>query len=202
MVEVGRREQVRHGIRRQIILDAAADEFGEVGFEGATLVGIGERVGLSKAALYHYVDGKEQLLIDLASQAVTDIEALAAANVAEQPTAADRLRAFMGAHVEVAVNTPHGKVLTENLDRLMRSPVASDMRDRHRGNLDRILEDGIAAGEFAPVDVVPTSHMLLAALNSVPRWFESDGLLSIEDLMNHTTEVLFHGVLVGGERPL
>ncbi len=201
MVDIGSRELVRRGIRRQIILDAAADEFGDVGFERATLVRIGERVGLSKAALYHYVDSKEQLLVDLASQAVSDIEALATEHLPEEPTAADRLVAFVKAHVEVAVSTSHGRVLVENLDYLMRSSAAAKMRGRHRGNLERILEDGIAAGVFSPIDVVPTSHMLLAALNSIPRWFDPDGLLSIEDLVDHMTEILFHGVLARREGP-
>ncbi|PJI99122.1 TetR family transcriptional regulator [Acidovorax sp. 69] len=48
-------------IRRQAILDAAAEVFQETGFERATMAAICERLGYSKATLYNYFASKEEL---------------------------------------------------------------------------------------------------------------------------------------------
>ncbi len=43
------------------ILDAAAEEFGRVGFSGAKVEAIARRAGINKAGLYYHVGNKEQL---------------------------------------------------------------------------------------------------------------------------------------------
>lgn len=47
--------------RRQCILEAATSLFREVGFKGASMAQISERVGGSKATLYSYFPSKEEL---------------------------------------------------------------------------------------------------------------------------------------------
>ena len=47
--------------RRQVILAAAADEFGERGFAGASYNRIIERAGISKGAMYYYFADKDDL---------------------------------------------------------------------------------------------------------------------------------------------
>lgn len=46
---------------RQRILEAAAEEFGRVGFSGATVEAIARRAGVNKAGLYYHVGNKERL---------------------------------------------------------------------------------------------------------------------------------------------
>jgi AcrR family transcriptional regulator len=103
------RRAVRAEQRRELLLEAAAREFAEVGYERATLDAIGDRVGLSKASVYYYVkDGKPRLLADLVQRVVGEIEARARELAPEGAGPADRLRAFVRAHVEVANTTPQG----------------------------------------------------------------------------------------------
>ncbi len=47
---------------RTEIVDTAAHVFAELGFRKATLDDIASRLGISRATLYHYVEGKEELL--------------------------------------------------------------------------------------------------------------------------------------------
>ena len=67
------RARRRRELRKELIIAAAVDELGEVGVNGVTLSSVGERVGLSKGALYYYVDGRDSLLalvLDDALQAI------------------------------------------------------------------------------------------------------------------------------------
>ncbi len=56
--------------RRTSILDSAATEFGERGFEAASYNRIIERAGLSKGAMYYYFDDKQDLYITVLSDAI------------------------------------------------------------------------------------------------------------------------------------
>ncbi len=51
--------------RRQEILDRAIEVFARRGAEGTSLRTIGEAIGVSHAALRHYFDSREQLLIEV-----------------------------------------------------------------------------------------------------------------------------------------
>ena len=50
-------------VGREGILRAASHVFDRVGFEAATVRGIGEEAGVTSAALYHHFDGKEGLVL-------------------------------------------------------------------------------------------------------------------------------------------
>lgn len=56
-VQSTRREQ-----RRDQLLDCALELFGEVGFERATIKTLATRAGVSQGLLYHYFQGKEELI--------------------------------------------------------------------------------------------------------------------------------------------
>ncbi|TBV02433.1 TetR/AcrR family transcriptional regulator [Phytopseudomonas dryadis] len=58
----GKRVRLSAEQRRQQILDAALLEFSTVGFEGATVERIAQRVGLTKAGLYAHFSSKDAIL--------------------------------------------------------------------------------------------------------------------------------------------
>lgn len=55
--------------RRQQILDRALAVFNERGLEGTSLRALGEAIGVSHAALRHYFDSREQLLLEVLREA-------------------------------------------------------------------------------------------------------------------------------------
>lgn len=193
MVESTGLRQRRLELRRKAVRDAAATEFSRVGYEVATLENIGERLGLSKAGLYYYVESKERLLIELADNAMAQVETAIEADT-EDPTAGHRLRRFAAAHMNVALNTATGQVLAANLDRLFSMPDARPVWEHYEQSLQDILIDGIDTGEFAAIDPVITSRMLLAAMNATARWFDPEGAMSADDLVEMTVHTLLHGI--------
>ncbi|GAA2467543.1 TetR/AcrR family transcriptional regulator [Winogradskya humida] len=64
--ELQRRGSYEKGVRRrQEILDRAIEVFAERGAQGTSLRAIGEAIGVSHAALKHYFDSREELLIEV-----------------------------------------------------------------------------------------------------------------------------------------
>src|SRR5919106_3797020 len=54
---------LKHALREESILQAAAACFGEQGYRATTLEMVAERLGLSRVTLYRYCPSKEELLI-------------------------------------------------------------------------------------------------------------------------------------------
>ena len=48
-------------------------------------------------------------------------------------------------------------------------------RDAYEARFRRLVEDGVASGEFAPVDPALAATFLLTALNGVAAWYRPEG---------------------------
>src|SRR6478672_13921085 len=62
---MARPKSLQHEIRRDAILDIAAQCFAERSYAAASMNDIAAAGGTSKARLYHYYDSKEAILFDL-----------------------------------------------------------------------------------------------------------------------------------------
>ena len=64
--------RVKTDAKRKAILEAAGTVFRELGFAGASMTAVADRVGGSKATLYRYFNSKEDLFVSLMFDAVFD----------------------------------------------------------------------------------------------------------------------------------
>jgi AcrR family transcriptional regulator len=63
-----RNRQARGTLRRQQILDAAVELFGEKGYRGSGLAALAERVGMTATGLLYYFGTKERLLLEVVAE--------------------------------------------------------------------------------------------------------------------------------------
>jgi TetR/AcrR family transcriptional regulator, transcriptional repressor of aconitase len=163
---IGRRGSYAKGVaRRQEILDRAIEVFAERGGYGTSLRSIAQAIGVSHAALLHYFDSREQLLLAVyehaevkrntdpdapkASSAVEVMVHAATANV-EVPGLVELYSTLLAASLEAGNAT--GKAhFTERFARVRR-----DLADRLRAEQ--------ASGEIrADVDADEIAALLVAA---------------------------------------
>lgn len=188
------RRATRRAERRRRILEVAADEFSAVGYQRATLEGIGARIGLSKAALYYYVDGKEDLFAQLLERAVAEVAERAGRMAGPEASVTERLRAFVTAHIEVAATTSAGRLLAESVDLAAATGHVRDVWEGHRAVLVGILEEGIASGELRPLPSHVAAALLFGSLNSIPRWFDPEGELVLDELTDQAVDLILSGI--------
>ncbi|WP_298800759.1 TetR/AcrR family transcriptional regulator [Pseudonocardia sp. 73-21] len=199
------RRDRRVATRRHMILTAAATSMAEHGYERVTLEQIGEQVGLSATGLYHYVGGKEDILAQLMTDTIAEIgretDVLAAGSTDPEVL----LRAFVRAHLRVAVTTPAGRVLSNHQDIVVSetySDVIRDARRRHERRLESILADGAAAQAFRAPDPRTTARFVLGALNGVPRWAGPQATAAATDKIgDQLVDHLISGIGVGASPP-
>jgi AcrR family transcriptional regulator len=66
----GSRRRLAPEVRRAEVLEAALHVFTELGYERATLQDVADRAGVTKGALYHYFDSKNELFLELMRERV------------------------------------------------------------------------------------------------------------------------------------
>jgi AcrR family transcriptional regulator len=173
-----RRKEARPGE----ILDAALACFAEHGFAATRLDDVAHRAGVTKGTLYLYFPNKEELFKAVVAQALVPNlergEALLSA-AAEPQSAAALLAEMIRGWAELA-SSPAGAipkiVVSEagnfpDLARFYREQVV----DRGMALLRRVLQFGIARGEFRALDLDDTVRCVVAPLLMAMLWRHSLG---------------------------
>jgi AcrR family transcriptional regulator len=116
---MARTQSADYAIRREAIVERAAELFAERGFLGASIADLADALKTSKSLVYHYYDAKEDILFDVMH---SHVRALldAAESIAATPLApAEKLRALTHAFMELYVDAAaRQRVLLNELSRL------------------------------------------------------------------------------------
>ena len=136
-------------LRRQRILSAARECFGESGYAGTTVAAIARSAGVSNGLLYQFFAGKEQLLRVVLEQVIRDwVRAMVPRDTA---SASEALESMLRRSVEFCRSNPLLPALLSG-DRalqLQRIQLASSDRVHpHRQLVASILRRGVGSGEF------------------------------------------------------
>lgn len=139
----------RPQIPEETILAAAADLFGERGYQGTTTAAIAERAGVNEVTLFRRFGSKQGLLAALARQWTANMAGMAVDLVAETGDARSTLEAL--AKMEVDGAERYGVAAMRLVMEVSSSPeIAEVMGDNPHRNLDglaRFLQNRQAAGE-------------------------------------------------------
>jgi len=189
-----RREQ-RADARRVEILRAAARIFRSRGFAAAGMRDIAVAADLSPGNLYHYFEGKTELLYFCQNRSLDRlIEALAAARRAGRPLS-DRLLDLARAHVLCLVDEVDGSAAHIEIDALpapLRSRIVAK-RDRYERGVRALVAGGIRRGALGVSDPTIATRAFLGALNWTAYWFRPEG----SDAPQHVAEVVADYAVAG-----
>jgi len=185
----------RRDRQRDAILRAAARLFRERGFADTGMRDIAQAADLSAANLYHYFDGKTDLLVYCQDRALDRmLEAVAAARGASSP--AERLRLVLAAHVHTLLDDIEGATAhlqIESLPPRLRTALVKK-RDRYEQALRRLLADGIRSGEFVDMNPALVVRAMLGAMNWTVTWFRPEGAESAAAVGDVISRFLVRGI--------
>lgn len=150
--------------RREAILAAADALFAGRSYADVQMDEVAREAGVGKATLYRYFPSKEELYLETLERALSRLEDRLHGPADPDAAPRDRLTAMVSALIDT---------LNEQLTTLkLLGGDHSDLADRTRRILRRrsariaealraVLEDGIAAGHFRPVDTVMTPLLVI-----------------------------------------
>jgi len=187
------RAQIRHQQRKSSLVEAVEAELHQTGLEGATLQRVGERVGLSKGALYYYIDSRDDLLTLLLEDVLQQQREKGERLAGDSATPLQQLRSFAHGHVSVIVNRPAGRMIVSHLEMLASHQKSTELLQKQDDYVRLIIKRAVDAGELREVAPVIASAVLFGALNTVPRTFDPGGRLSLEEVVDALLDLLFQG---------
>lgn len=187
-------------LRRNEILQAAAQIFREKGYHAASMRDIANAVDLRKASLYHHVESKQELLLELLDRALDLLIGDVSEVLASDADPPEKLRQAMRAYM---ARLTHNADLSAVLLLEHRSLAADlrkahiERRDRFEGLWRQLIKDGIRTGFFRSIDSDIAGFVLLGVLNWSITWFRPDGRLSSQELADRYAELLLEGLRSG-----
>ena len=196
-----------HHLKRDSILDAAAQCFADLSYPAASMASVAAKVGASKARIYHYYDSKEALLFDLLDRytqrllaVIGETEARAQRKKLNDRQALHELvRAFLAEYETSA--TRHVALLND-------TKFLSDALDDSLGVSQRALvlqrqRDVVSAftrflrraypQRLNDANQTAVTMMLFGMINWTFTWLRPDGPMSYADFANEVIATLEHG---------
>lgn len=168
--------------RIDLIRAAALRHFAVHGYDAASMRQIAADAGITIATLYFHCSTKEQLLFDVLEAQMRGLsEALDSALASAQDSWTARLGAAIRVHILYVSRDEEGANISSSELRgltgeLRRRHVAT--RDAYERKFRDLLRQGIAAGEFATVDVPVIVAGILGIGLAVGRWYRPGGRLT------------------------
>ena len=161
----------KHGLKREALLEGAAEAFNERGIAATSLADVAERLGLSRASVYYYVNDRAELVFQCYQRACElTAEDLAAAGEAE--TGLDRVLAFIA--LALTPDRAPTAVLSEiNYLQPAHAAVVRTANDRNVAILIDFVEAGVADGSIRSCDTEVAAQSIIGMLawgRLSPQW--------------------------------
>ena len=179
-----------------VILRAAARLFRERGFADTGMRDIADASDLSPANLYHYFDGKHDLLFYCQDRALDRMLGAVARARRTSRSTAERLRAIFTAHVQTLLDDVEGATAhlqIESLPPAQRTTIVRK-RDRYERALRKIVAEGMKSGELVTHDSAIVVRAMLGALNWTVTWFNPQGTASASMVADVMAQFLVRGI--------
>jgi AcrR family transcriptional regulator len=177
---------------------AAVKLFEQKGYHATSVQDIADEVGLQKGSLYHYIHSKEDLLLHIAHEAISEFNQRLERILNSDIAAEEKVIQAIENHITVSVsNLQTTTVLLREAFSLgePQHQVIQDLTDRYLELWTEIIRQGKDDGEFSTSQSRVTALALLGACNWVYRWFKADGKLTAEEVSREFSQVFLHGLL-------
>ena len=168
------------------------------GYEATSMNDIANAVGLTKAGLYHYIDGKEDLLFQIMSYGMDMVDQDVMAPAKNVEDASDRLRTIIARHSRRVLEV--GGAVSILLDEMYALTPAHrrTIKGRKRAYFELVretLEQLAVEGKLRDVSPTVGTFCLFGMLSWVSRWYRKDGKLSSEQVLTDLLEAALSAVL-------
>ena len=168
------------------------------GYDATSINDIANALGMTKAGLYHYINGKKELLFDIMNFGLDQLEEEVVNPAHSIADPAARLRFIITSHARL-VTRGDGAItlLVDEITAL--TPVQyRKITRRKRAHFDRlraVLDTLKAEGMLQDVDTTVATFSLLGMINWLSRWFRQDRSLTEEQVADEIARIALNGLL-------
>ena len=192
----------RPGNSKDDILKAGVREFNHHGYEATSMGKLAQALGLTKSAIYHHVNSKEEILEYAIDVALDGLDGAFQAGT-ESADPVENLRQIIRHSTEVLCAN------LEEVTLLLRlrgnSPVENQALQRRRNytqTLVTMLREAQDNGDVAPsLEPATVGRLIFGMINSITEWYAPNGTLSANELAKTIESVGFSGSSTSNPHP-
>ena len=189
-----RDEPTEHSAVALRLTEAATRLFAEKGFDRTSVQEIVDAAGVTKGALYHYFDSKDDLLYDIYARVLADQRDRLEKFLVDGEPIADRLRAAAADVVVTTIqNIDDNKIFFRSLHQLSaeKQKAVRHERRRYHERFRKLIEDGQAAGVFREdIEADLAMDYFFGAIHHLGQWYRRGGTLTPRQVGEHFAELL------------
>ncbi|GAA0954618.1 TetR/AcrR family transcriptional regulator [Nonomuraea longicatena] len=192
------RKRGRPGYDLESLLAVAVSVFNERGYEATSMEAVAKRLGITKSAIYHHIDAKEDLLQLAVDRALDGLFEAAEQAVAEQGRAIDQLESLVRRSVHILVERlPFVTLLLRIRGNTEVEVKALDRRREFDRMVAGLMRRAAEEGDLAPgVDPELGAKLLFGLVNSLIEWYRPARELDAEALADAVCRTAFDGLRV------
>ena len=171
--------------------------FRERGYHATSMQDLGEALGMNRGSLYHYINGKDELLWAILNRALDLLEARVLPVLEADAPPVDRLTAAIREHLHVAAEHADELSLIQIELRALapeRRRQIIDRRNAYETRWRTAIDAGIADGSLRAFDVSLAGIGILSACNWFTQWYRPDGRLSVDQIADAFGELFLRGM--------
>lgn len=183
---------------REDIVYAAAEVFGRVGYDRATIDEVAQKVGIKKGSLYYHIRGKEDLLLAIHTLLIEKLISQTNARIAECDSPQTRLRAVIEVAMQLIAENRQEVTVFLNERRAIEGPRWVDvvtMRDQYQNTVEQVIAEGVEQGAFRALPIKIAALGILGMTNWGYQWFHSEGAMSSGEVAGVFSDLIINGML-------
>ncbi len=178
------------------ITDVALRVFAERGYDGASMDDVARAAGITKAAIYHHVASKEELLARGLERALEVLFGVLDEPKAIAGTPIERLRYVVRRVAELAIEVlPELTVLVRVRGNSKTERMAMERRRAFDAAVASIVHEAQDAGAFdGNLDAALVVRLVFGMCNSVVEWYRPSGSAAPSAIADAVVRIVFAGV--------
>lgn len=185
---------------KEKIIEKAIELFEKKGFSTTSIQDVVDELGVTKGSFYYYFSSKEQLLMDIYNEYITNLldrqtKIIANKTLSPKEQLIEIIRLLIDDLIE---NGPRARIYFREMRHLSEAHINTikKIRKQFRKNIEMVIKTGEEQGVFKtqlPADIL--AFALLGLTNWSYNWYTPDGEIPPEELVEIYSELLLTGLL-------
>lgn len=171
----------RYDRRRQSVVEGAAREFAQRGYDQTSVSQLAEVLGIAAGGIYHYFASKEDLLIAICDELMEPL-LREARQVLDEASPEEKLRRVVRLWVMQVIERRHHMLVFEQERHLIEHGAQWKRVRDSRKDFERLVEDLLEQCSLIVSDRRLALSALLGMVNYTAQWYRPRGRLTAEDI--------------------
>ena len=161
--------------KKTIIQETAARLFRDKGYSATSMRDLAEAVNLKASSLYNHISSKEEILRDICFENAQRFLSSMDKVEAMEASAAAKVKVLLQLHVRTAMEDATSVTAFNDEWRHLNEPYLTEFKNLRRDYEQRfkqLLRQGMAVGEFRPVNATVALYTIFSSVRWLYDWFQ------------------------------